>query len=350
MIGFSVYLGEPQADLASYLKVMQDAGFSSVYTSLHVPEDEPAQVLAQLRALTAACRTLHLTVVADVSPKGLARLGVDITDLAAVQALGVTGLRIDDGVAMPVVARLSRHMPIALNASTIGEADLAALKANQADFGHLQAWHNYYPREDTGLATAWYHQKNVWLHQAGLKTMGFVPGDSRLRGPVHAGLPTLEKHRHALPLAAALALQRLATDLVYVGDPGLTPQSLAMFRAYTSEKAVLLTTTADEPRLESRVWHNRPDVAANVVRLAEGRVDHVFGTPVPQATGARPAGSITVDNGDYARYAGEVQITKCDLPADPRVNVIGHIAPEELPLLNLIGAGQAVRFHHLAQA
>ncbi|MCB6745946.1 DUF871 domain-containing protein, partial [Anaerostipes hadrus] len=47
----------------------------------------------------------------------------------------------------------------------------------------------------------------------------------------------------------------------------------------------------------------------------------------------------TLDNNLYARYKGELQITKRSLPADKKVNVIGQIAGRDLPLLDFIGSG-----------
>ena len=34
-----------------------------------------------------------------------------------------------------------------------------------------------------------------------------------------------------------------------------------------------------------------------------------------------------MDNSSYGRYSGEIQLIRSDLPPDPRVNVIGHLAP-----------------------
>ena len=50
-------------------------------------------------------------------------------------------------------------------------------------------------------------------------------------------------------------------------------------------------------------------------------------------------GSITLDNEKYLRYMGEIQLTKYDLPADEKVNVVAKVIKEELPLINQIKAG-----------
>lgn len=53
---------------------------------------------------------------------------------------------------------------------------------------------------------------------------------------------------------------------------------------------------------------------------------------VPENCTQRLAGSVTIDNENYGRYTGEIQITRSDLRADSRVNVIGRI-PENARLL-----------------
>ena len=51
----------------------------------------------------------------------------------------------------------------------------------------------------------------------------------------------------------------------------------------------------------------------------------------------RPYGTVTIDNSNYGRYVGELQIALRDLPADSRVNLVGRIIDEDLPLIDLIG-------------
>ncbi|WP_438360499.1 DUF871 domain-containing protein [Lactiplantibacillus plantarum] len=90
------------------------------------------------------------------------------------------------------------------------------------------------------------------------------------------------------------------------------------------------------------IWHNRPDVARDVIRLVEGR--QKIKTMPPMQTRKRPVGTITVDNSRYGRYMGELEILKQSLSADPRVNVVGQVVTTDLSLLALIGSNQAVQF------
>ena len=211
------------ADDYNYLLAMRNAGLTTVFTSLHIPEDDQKVVLKRLAELTKWCQNLETDIIADVSEKGLEQLGIALDNEKLVESLGLTGLRIDDGVSSATIAKLSQKMPIALNASTINKDDITALREHSANFENLQAWHNFYPRPETGLDENWLEQKNKWLHQMNLETMAFVAGDDVLRGPIHAGLPTLEKHRDENPLAATLELKQLGCDHIFIGDPSLTP-------------------------------------------------------------------------------------------------------------------------------
>ena len=345
MIGFSCYLNDSATEQqAAYLKQMQQAGFTGVFTSLQLSEAKPEIIRQRLDQLVANCHQLGLTIMADVSAASLQRLGIALHDGKAIQALGLDGLRIDDGIDMTTVAALSHTMAIALNASTLSACMIDQLANAKANLCHIEAWHNFYPRPETGLDPAWFAQKNKWLHALGFKTMAFISGDAQQRGPLFAGLPTLEAHRGLLPLAAYLELRQLAIDHVYVGDPQLSPRSIAAFQSYVHDQVLLIQVQTDDERLLHLTWHNRPDIAQKVVRLAEARLEHIFATPQPAQTDPRPRGSITLDNSAYGRYAGELQLTRCDLPADPRVNVIGKIEPSNLPLLDQIGPHQAIRF------
>lgn len=72
---------------------------------------------------------------------------------------------------------------------------------------------------------------------------------------------------------------------------------------------------------------NRADHARDVIRSVESRGYAAVGHPSiqPQNCVARPVGTITMDNENYLRYQGEIQITLTDLDADERVNVLGRV-------------------------
>ncbi|MFT8704834.1 MupG family TIM beta-alpha barrel fold protein [Bifidobacterium aquikefiricola] len=344
MRGFSIYVSNPIGDATrEYIVRMANAGFTGVFTSLHIPEDNPKLLQSRLAQLAGWCAQSDLELVADVSDTGLRRMGWTLRDPARILDTGVTGLRIDDGIDLAEVATLSHAMPVALNASTMSQHDIDILRRNDANFDHLEAWHNYYPRPETGLDREWYRAKNEWFHSLGLKTMGFVSGDGELRGPLFQHLPTLEIHREWNPLAAALDLERLQTDRIYIADNTITDSSLNAFTHYAETGTIGLRLDSVPSALTARVWHNRPDVARDVIRLLESRRLQVLPTkPNDGEAEARPTGTLTLDTTDYGRYAGELQITRRDLPPDPRVQVLGRVIDADRSLLPCIGAGTGI--------
>lgn len=54
----------------------------------------------------------------------------------------------------------------------------------------------------------------------------------------------------------------------------------------------------------------------------------------------RRLGSITIDNENYGRYTGELQIIRSYLKADVRVNVIGDVPASAWLILEQIRGGQ----------
>lgn len=344
MLGFSVYLSRAlDGTTHQYIHQMARSGYETVFTSLHIPEDDVDVLLTRLRQLTAWCQDEQLRVVADVSADGFERLGWSLQDYHTVSSTGLSGLRIDDGIDMRDVALLSHHMMVALNASTLSDGDLATLRAEQADFENIEAWHNYYPRPETGLDRQWFLNKNQWLHQQGLRVMAFVPGDGQRRGPLFQGLPTLEEHRQIRPIWATVDLLNLDVDSVFVGDETVSAATMKAIAAYVQTGMTSLHVSGLPEKLQGTEWHNRPDVARDVIRLQEARSRQLLSTEPDKVIQSRPVGSLTVDNAQYARYAGEIQITRRDLPADKAVNVVGRVSKADRVALNLIGAHQAVQ-------
>jgi len=346
MLGFSAYLHSSltKKDLDMFNKFVK-AGFKGVFTSINLPEDDPKVLLENLKNLGKLCSENDLELTLDISSSSLKKLQLNLdSDLSVFQDMHVTMLRIDDGISLAGIARLSNGMKVALNASTIEQADIDELKVAKANFDNLEAWHNYYPRENTGLDQEWFNQKNQWLKQNNFTVMAFIPGDSNLRAPVYKGLPTLEGHRYENPLYAALDFKKLNVDRIYVGDPALKDSTFERFRNYFVENILQLQVQLDNdvPSYLTSVMHQRADVARDVVRLREGRPLNKSEI-LPANNVLRKRGSITLDNSLSGRYQGELQLIKYQLPSDNTVNVIGRVIDSDIKLLDYCNANQAIQ-------
>lgn len=347
MKGLSIYLNEPITDETNeWLQRMRTVGFTSLFTSLHIPEDDSSLYVERLQALGRVAKTLGYELVADIAPASLATLGKTWETAATLTDWGVTGLRLDYGISPQQIATLSNQMMVALNASTLTADELTEMKAHGLQLERTEAWHNFYPRPETGLDRTWFDEKNAWLQAQGLRVQAFIPGDGTLRGPLFETLPTLEDHRGVAPFASYLDL--IATvDRILVGDPRLTEATIRQFEA-EQDGVIVLRAFANGRQEQRDTETNRFDPARDVIRSVESRMNKSTIDLTPQYPSARPLGTITIDNERYGRYAGEVQITKRDLPADERINVLGRVIAEDRPLIALLGPGSKFRIDWVA--
>lgn len=350
MLGISVFMNEPMNETKeNYIREMKAIGAVGVFTSMHIPEDDVSTYQQRLTELGRLCQELELKLMVDISGDALNRAGFSFDDLETLAAIGVTGLRMDYHIDNAIIAKASHEMMISLNASTVTDKDYETLVEAGADFSHLEAWHNYYPRPETALSRQAFIEKNNWLKAHQFKVVAFAPGDDQLRGPLFLRLPTLEEHRTKHPLACAIDLLTCGVDEVYIGDGGLLAQTRQQVARFLLEDVIELRVEDIGSRyldycLGEHI--NREDDARDVVRSADARFREIPDVEVETPL-ARDKGALTLDNRLYGRYMGEIQITKTDLPQDDKVNVVGRIWQADLDLLDQITSG--MRFNLLKE-
>lgn len=352
--GISAYAGMGYSlDLNRiYLHLAKECGFTSLFTSLHIPEANPQTLLKEFQDLVSEAASLGFQITADISPRAFTLLEAGLDNLEPLRRLRLQALRLDFGFTPEEIARLTRESDctIEINASTISEDILKAIMAAGADPARLQACHNYYPRPETGLSYELFAERSRTFRNYGIPVSAFIPSRQNPRGPIFAGLPTLEKHRHLEPLQAAkqLAASGLVDGILF-GDPLASPEELAevgRLEPFCIELQVEVKPdlTENERKILFAPRHtNRLDPGEHVIRSQEARPSCQEEIPA-RSPEARARGSITLDNAKYLRYMGELQVVTKDLPADPRVNVMAKVIPEEIFLLDFIKPGQAFRF------
>ncbi|WLR55624.1 MupG family TIM beta-alpha barrel fold protein [Mesobacillus subterraneus] len=346
MIGISVYLKKDRMEKnAVWIEQAAQYGLNSIFTSLHIPEDNPAEYKELLQMLCSLAKKHNMELMADVSPSSMEYLGLDWNHYDEILHWGLSGIRADYGFTSQQIAELSHKMKIGINASTVTRVELLEWIEAGLNTENVEAWHNFYPRPETGLDKEFLIERNNMFRSFGITTMAFVPGDKDLRGPVFAGLPTLEKHRSQLPhIAAAELMGSCFTHKILIGDHAATDEQLELL-AFLGKKIIPLRIDAASPEhseLLSRPLTNRMDPARDVIRAVESRSFASIGEKKipPSNQHERLRGTITIDNELYGRYAGELQIALNDLPPDEKVNCIGKVIHEDLPLLDEIKAGQ----------
>jgi hypothetical protein len=174
--------------------------------------------------------------------------------------------------------------------------------------------------------------------------------DGKKRAPLFEGLPTLEDCRNFSVDLSARYLAALGTDFIIIGDGLPTEEECVALSSITENeviiKAKLLTDDLTTVELLKNTFTRRPDISKSVIRAVEGRkfLKQMGGTIEPENSAERNFGDITIDNKNFGRYAGEIQIVEDVLPADERVNIVARIIDEEIFLTSYISPTQKFSF------
>lgn len=350
MLGASLYLAEGTEKNLAFIDRMHEAGVQTVFTSMHIPEDDSSDTLESLKQITKKMNAYGMELMTDVSSGTFDIYNVKKEDAKEFFIdLGVSSLRMDYGFTYEEMKELSNDFKIVLNASTINDETSKALEAVGFDLSEITVCHNFYPRENTGLGREFLYERNAYLSKKGFRIQAFIVGDKEKRGPIYAGLPTLEEHRYADSLYAYLDLvENFFVEEVLVGDIEMSQESLDRLDDWIEDEVISLPLESlhgDVPSVFNDVHVNRPDVAEDVVRSSQSRIILKDETIEPLNSNVkRPVGTITIDNENYGRYSGEIQVMKKDLPEDDRVNVLGKITDEAIPLLPFIKGRTKFKF------
>ena len=328
--GISVYAGL-DCDAAENLSLIETAaalGFKRLFTSAQIPEAaDDEKFFEDFTEILTTAVTHGLEIILDVNAENFSQYDID----------GIT-LRLDDGFDAALIAEISCSRKIMLNASTVTENFLSELVELGANFVNITALHNFYPHPNTGLDTYFFDNQNRILHEFGISVGAFVPSrDGKRRLPLREGLPTLEDCRNFSTDLSARFLAALDTDFIIIGDGQPTREELQTVAAAQIDeiifRAQLLSNDLVVAEILSRKFTRRADVAKSVIRAVEGRqyLREIGGTiPADETAIARSFGDVTIDNDNFGRYAGEVQIVQDVLPVDGRVNIVAHILDEEI--------------------
>lgn len=327
--GISIYAGL-DCDIEENLTLIDTAaalGLKRLFTSAQIPETSNAENFQEDFAEILATAALHgFEIIIDVNADNFAQYDID----------GIT-LRLDDGFTAQRVAEISRARKIQLNASTVTEDFLDDLTDLGANFDNIAALHNFYPHPHTGLDTYYFDNQNKILHDFGIVVGAFVPSrDGKRRAPLYEGLPTLEDCRNFSTDLSARYLAALGVDFIIIGDGQPSYEELKAIVAIQSNEVIIrakmLTDDSVAAEILRKQFTRRADVSKSVIRAVEGRqyLKELGGTlKADSSIRARTFGDVTIDNENFGRYAGEVQIVQDVLPADGRVNIAAHILDEE---------------------
>lgn len=327
-LGFSRYLTGEQEKLPV-------GNGALVFVSAHIPEE--AGSIERFEDMVRDLKQAGYRVVCDIDSGTPGQFGVG-DERAFLEKYDLDLLRLDDGYCQEDLLRLVRELPVALNASTIPEAEKRELLAVDPD---LLFMHNFYPKEDTGLDPETFAAFSAGVPQENLAA--FIPGDRDLRGPLREGLPTLEADRNVPPYVAYARLNGLGVGQVFVGDPGLSRVQRDLIGQ--AEQGIWpIPCYLSDVTLYEKPFTIRQDSPKGLRRLQESRA---YGKPgetirAEHAGRERRPGDICQDNWLFGRYSGEVTLVNEVLPGRDRINNIGRIHPEYVELLDLVKNGEKI--------
>ena len=350
MFGISTYLNENIEDVNKYFERLSKFNINTVFTSMHINEEDSDTVLSMMESISRIAKNKKIDLMIDISSNTLSKFNMTLDEMIEYyHNLGVNTLRVDFGITINDIKKLSENFNIVLNASTIDDDYCNELIKFGINLEGLTVCHNFYPRPDTGLGENLFRNKNKYFKEKGFKIQAFIPGDKVLRGPIYEGLPTLEKHRKSNLLCAYIELvKEFDVDEIIVGDTEISDYYANAINEYINSNRINLRLKEYnlDPISKKVFWNihkNRKDYSERVIRVSETRL--AIKEKIPRLnTVNRPKGTVTIDNENYKRYNGELQIALIDLDSDDRVNVLGYIEDEDICLLKYITEEIEFRF------
>jgi len=341
--GISIYFSSGWKYNQEIIEKAKRAHVRHAFTSMHIPEEDGSDYRKNAIRLLEACHEAGLDLTIDVDPSTPEKLG--LKSMEDLLDLGVHSLRLDYGFDDSDVVELSKQFRLVWNASTVSYDDVQRWNALGVDISKFKACHNYYPKPYTGLSLSKVADINSRLKASGFTTEAFVPGNKDYRGPLKEGLPTVEEHRHRNNiLLNMLELYDANCDVVYIGDCDIEDEDWDRIRDLSDGFIRLPSPDLNDQKFKLKVMHDRPDSSDYVIRAVESRLWDRVESIHPNNTIDMEAGSICISNELYLRYEGELEICRKPRSRDDRVNVIGHVDPNDLVYLPYIKDGMGFMF------
>jgi len=340
MFGISLYFTNSLEENIHILEMVSSFEVSMVFTSLHMPEQDYGNVLYDLKVIAEFCHHHKISIIADVSKKTLEYM--HIKTIEELMGLGISCVRLDYGFTEDEIINLSQRYQVMINASNISRESLNKMLTRGLNASNVIACHNYYPKKYSGLNKDYVRDQNRMIHDFGIKTMGFVPGDDKLRGPLFLGLPTIESHRCIDPVQGAIELKfDLGCDFVFVGD--ISCQSSCYLKLNKIGMGILpleveISDYHYRELLKGYIFNGRYDYSDYTVRCNPSRSDPLLNVrPNPvEYQGIIHTGDIYVTNTENPRYLNEIEIAKRDLVHMEDVNIIGHVKGKSISNLEYL--------------
>lgn len=347
-LGISVYPERASKEATmDYITLAAKHGFARIFTCLISAEGDKDEIIRDFSDMTRHAHALGIEVVVDVNPAVFKHFDISYADLSFFHNLKVLGLRLDEGFS-GMEESMMTHNPynikIEINMSN-GTKYLDNILSFKPNKENLIGCHNFYPHRYTGLSREHFLKCSRQFKEQGIRTAAFISSHAATFGPwpVSEGLCTLEEHRQ-LPVevqAKDLFHTELIDDVI-IANAFASEQELSSLGQLNKGILELKLELEDHlPDIYSKIvleelHFNRGDVSAYMIRSTQSRVKYK-GSEFPLFNPAPiRRGDVLIESSLYDRYAGEMQIALQDMDNSGKTNVVGHIAAEEIYLLDQI--------------
>lgn len=360
-LGFSLYPDQHTLEIMTdYVNRLTVYPFKRVFLSLLQLDTSNQVMMAKYRTIIDLCQSKHLNVIADINQELIEQLGWTGQLVQAGRAFGLNGLRLDEPLELSEMIKVinnTHDFKIELNISQENHL-LDYLLKNGARKDNLIGCHNFYPKRFTGLSHEHFIKTTETYQQQGILSAAFISASSASEGPwpVSEGLPTLENHRD---IAAASQLKELIyqglIDDVIISNQFISDEEvqalMEVFKPHLLLDVEVVTDLSETERLIIAYDHHyRNDVSEYVLRSTMTRV--VYQTEDVSARVQNKnakRGDLLIDNNNYGRYKGELQIALKDFKVTPNTNIVGRLSSDDLPLLNYLKPNDSFKLRIVKQ-
>lgn len=384
-LGVSVYPDlRPLDEISDYLQRAAKQGCKRVFSSMFSVEGTNDEIIGYFRAFNAAVHDCGMEVTLDVNTAFLTRLGCSPDNVDLFAEIACDTMRMDGSFGQEGDLTLCRNphgIKVELNASAGALKELDYLSANGVGPDVLSLGHNFYPQRYTGLKWSTFVDTNTRLAPYGYPIEAFVASqEPNTHGVWDAvdGLPTVERLRYypadlqARIMLATPGITNISFGNAYASDEELAavaavyaaPRSIKdspIYQALCSwgmepaqpQREIMLKVVPD-PAITAaerfQLFEMYPQVDYGdssewIWRSRSGRLyqpEEIIPRPVEGET--FQVGDVVMVNANYHHYMGELQVVRVPIANDGQRNRVGHLAPHEEDLLELIGDGEYVRF------
>lgn len=359
-LGISIY--PSKSDLSAmkdYISIAAKLGYKRIFTSMLEVTDSIEDTISKFKDIIQYGNTLGLETNIDVNPRVLAKINVDITNLAFFNDLGVRCVRLDEGFTGYEEA-LMTHNPynikIEINVSR-GQHYIDMIMDLGANKNNLTGCHNFYPQPYSGIGDDYLIRTSQAYKKYQLTTAAFVDAPSGSVGPwPFSDLMVTAERERTMSLATQVRFLKATNviDDIIISSSMVSEDELRIVRDAFNESVLSLPVIVNDETLDdisSKIAFDElhqycGDFSDYMIRSSQPRLKYRSFAIMPKPTSNEfKRGDVIVGNDNFSQYKAELQIVLTPFPNNGHYNLVGAIDPLALVLLNYLHPWHNFRLH-----